>query len=119
MNKKQTDRRSDQKAAEQGSGKHNPSKPEYGRPMPESPDKGLGKPEGTPIDKPFPKPETRGGDKDFLEDERSDRQSGRPVQLEDDDRKTFPGQQSKPGQGGRPQEGSEGRKPLEGEPPKR
>jgi hypothetical protein len=124
MSKKQTDRRPDQKPAEQGFGQHDPSKPGQGGRMPEVPDKGLGKPEGSPIDKPFPKPETRVGDKDFLEGDRSDRQSGRPIQLEDDDRKTFPGQQPgrtdpKSGQGGRPQEGGEGRKALEGEPTKR
>jgi hypothetical protein len=124
MSKKQADRRPDQKPADQGSdSRYDPSKPEYGRKMPEVPED-KGRPEGGPIDKPFPKPETRGGDKDFLEGERSDRQSGRPIQLEEDDPKTLPGQRSgradsKPGQVGRPQEGSEGRKPLEGEPTKR
>jgi hypothetical protein len=121
MNKKQADRRPDEKPADQGPGKHDPSKPESGRRMPEvrEDDQELGKPGGHPIDKQIPKPGTRGGGgNDILDGDRSDRESGRPIQLEDDGGWSFPPGQpgqadSEPGGGGRPQEDREGRKPYE------
>ena len=71
MDKKQADRRPAEKPEEHGSGRR----------VPEAPDgnKGFGKPEGQPIDKPF------AGRKDILESDRSDRESGRPVQLDEED----------------------------------
>jgi hypothetical protein len=86
MGKKPNDRRPDEKPAGQASGKHEPRKPESGR-MPEDPqrDRGLGRPAGYPIDKERPTPEARGKGRDLLDSERSDRESGRPVQLEEDD----------------------------------
>jgi len=94
MHKKQVDRRPDGKPAEQGAGKYDPTRPAPDRKAPEVPEenKGFGKPEGHPIDKPTPKPGTRFGRKDIFEGERSDRESGRPVQLEveDDDDETSP-----------------------------
>ena len=89
--------------------------------MPEVPEggKGFGKPEGHPVDKQAPKPE-RGGGKDILDGDRSDRESGRPVQLEDDDDESVSSGQhgqadAEHGLGGRPQEGREDRKPYEAE----
>ena len=79
--------------------------------------KGFAKPEGDPIDKQMPKPGARSGGKDIFESERSDRESGRPVQLEDDDE---PEGDAEPGLGGgRPQEGYEDRKHSQAGPPKR
>lgn len=124
MNRKQADRRPDQKPDQQGQGKYDPGKPESGRRMPEVSEgsKGFGQPEGHPIGKPAPKPGTRVGRKDILDGDRSDRESGRPVQLEDDDHE---GQNFSAGQhaeadvqrglSGRPQEGREDRKPYEAE----
>jgi len=127
MNKKQADRRPDEKPAEQGSGKYDPSKPESGRRMPEVSEasKEFGEPKGHPIDKQAPKLGARGRDKDILDGERSDRESGRPVQLEDDDESEIvsPGQpdraDSEPGLGDYPQWGRENRKPREAEKTKR
>jgi hypothetical protein len=120
MNKKQADRRPDDKPAEQGQGKPVPE-----RRMPEVPEGGkrFGQPEGRPIDKQAPKPGMRSGGKDTLEGDRSDRESGRPVQLEDDDDKGQGVPSGQHGQadverglGGRPpQEGREDRKPYEAE----
>ena len=88
--------------------------------------KRFGQPEGHPIDKQAPKPGVRGGGKDILEGDRSDRESGRPVQLEDDDESqgVAPGRRGRTteaerGLGGRPQEGQEGRKPFETDKTKR
>ena len=111
MNKKQAD----------------PSKPESGRRMPDvsEANKEFGEPEGHAIDKQAPEPGARGGGKGILDGERSDRESGRPVQLEDDDESQIvsPGQpgraDSEPGLGGRPQGGRENRKPREAEKTKR
>ena len=115
MNKKQFDRRPDEKPAEQGTGtQHDPITRRPGE-----------HPEGHPIDEPTPKPGTRLGRKEILEGERSDRASGRPVQLEDDEeRQTVPPGQpgradSEPGLGGRPQEGRQDRRSREGEPTER
>jgi hypothetical protein len=131
MSKKQSDRRPDQKPAEGGPGNDDPKdlgKPEAGRRMPQVPEdrKGFRQPEGDPIDKQAPKPGTQSGGKDILDGGRSDRESGRPVQLEEDDdeRQPFPRRQpgradSEPGVGGRPQDGREGRRPGEVERTKR
>jgi hypothetical protein len=82
MDKKQDNRQRGEKPAEQGSGTYDPKPP---RKTPGAPDlKGFGKPEGQPIDKQMPNPETRAR-RDLLESERSDRESGRPVQLNDDE----------------------------------
>lgn len=127
MNKKQAGRRPEQNPAERGPGNYDPSKPESGRRTPKLSEdrKGFGKPEGHPIDKQAPNPGPEGGGKDILDGERSDRDSGRPVQLEDDDESQIvsPGQRgradSEPGLGGRPQGGRENRKPREAEKTKR
>ena len=76
MDKKQADRRPAEKPAEHGSGRRMPEAPEG--------NKGFGKPEGQPIDKPLPSPEAHRKE-DLLESERSDRESGRPVQLDEED----------------------------------
>jgi hypothetical protein len=127
MDKKQADRRPGEKPAEQGQGKYDPSKPESGRRMPEVREgsKKFGQSEDHPIDKQAPKPGTRSGGKDILDGDRSDRESGRPLQLEDDDEsQTFPPGQpgradAERGLGRRPQEGDEDRKPYEAEKTKR
>jgi hypothetical protein len=81
---KQGNRRPDEKPAKQGSGTYDPNRPERGRKSPWAPgDKGFGKPEGQPIDKQRPNPEMR-PKRDLLESDRSDRDSGRPVQLNDE-----------------------------------
>lgn len=103
MDEKQAHRRPDAKPAEQGKGRFETSKPEPGPRMPEFPEGGkrFGQPEGLPVDKPTidrqaPKPGARSGGKEILEGDRSDRESGRPIQLEDDsERESFP-----PGQRG-------------------
>ena len=78
MDKKQADRRPDEQSGAQGDRKT----ADPGRRMPE--DKGLGrKPEGQPIDKPLPQPGHERKDRGLGQDERSDRESGRPVQLEE------------------------------------
>jgi hypothetical protein len=81
-------------------------------------EKGYGRPEeqpeGSPLE-PMPKPGRRFGDKDILEGERSDRESGRPIQLEDDDteRRQEGRADAKPGLGDRQQEGREHRRTPE------
>jgi hypothetical protein len=104
MGKRQDGRRPVDKPAGQGSGPSRPDRPDRGG-------KGFGKPEGHPIDKQMPDPGTRAGGKDILESERSDRESGRPVQLDDDDEREVGsgGGDADPGLGGRPREGGEGR----------
>jgi hypothetical protein len=86
MNKKQADRRPDERPPEQSAARYDPSKPHPGR-LPEDPqeDREFHKPAGRPVDKPLPTPEARRRGKDGLEGERSDRESGRPVQLEEDE----------------------------------
>jgi hypothetical protein len=82
MSKKPVERRPDEKPTGPGTGSYTPGKPAPVR-MPEDQErKGFDKPEGRPIDKPFPTPRTDGKDKDAFGGERSDRESGRPVQLE-------------------------------------
>ena len=96
MDKKQGNRRPDEKPAEQGFGTWDPSRPEPGRNTPEArDDEGFGKPEGQPIDKQMPNPE-RPARRDLLESERSDRESGRPVQLDDEADEEDRGQEQKP-----------------------
>jgi hypothetical protein len=91
MRKEQLDRQPDERPAEQEVGRHDPNRPEPGRKAPDLPkkDKAYRKPgehpEGHPIDKTTPKPEPRFGDKEIFEGDRSDRASGRPVQLEDEE----------------------------------
>lgn len=122
MDKKQANRRPDEKPAEQGKGRFESSKPEGG--------KRLGQPEGLPVDKPTndkpaAKPGAWSGGKNILDGDRSDRDSGRPIQLEDDaERESFPAGQrgqadANRDQGGRPQEGTEDRKHHEAEKTKR
>jgi hypothetical protein len=117
MIKKQTERRPAEKPAERGPAKQDPTNPS-GR-VPETlQDRPLGKPEGHPLDKQVPPPGARSGGKDILDSERSDRDSGRPVQLEEgDERASFPPGLPKRGDSehGRPQEGREGGKPYEAE----
>jgi hypothetical protein len=65
-----------------------PTKPESGRRMPDAFEKEKTprpgeQPAGQPIDKRVPMPGA--GRKDIPEGERSDRESGRPLQLEEDD----------------------------------
>jgi hypothetical protein len=132
MDKKQAHRRPDEKPAEQGKGRFETRKPESEPRMPEFPEGGkrFGQPEGLPGDKPTidrqaPKPGARSGGTEILEGDRSDRDSGRPIQLEDDDeRESVPaGQRGQAdatrGQSGRPQEGTEDRKPYGAEKAKR
>ena len=111
MDKKQTDRRPDEKPATQNPGRPDVTKPDAARRPPgdSAERKGFPKPEGNPIDKQMPKPGGGSGGKDIFESERSDRESGRPVQLEDDNEP----------EGGRPQEGSEDRKHYQAGQPKR
>jgi hypothetical protein len=132
MDKKQANRRPDEKPAEQGKGRFETGKPEPGSRMPEFPEGGkrFGQPEGLPVDKPTndkqaAKPGAWSGGKNILDGDRSDRDSGRPIQLEDDaERESFPAGQrgqadAKRDQGGRPQEGTEDRKHHEAEKTKR
>jgi hypothetical protein len=101
MDKKLGNRRPGEKPAEQGSGTYAPNRPEPKRKTPEAPhDKGFGKPEGQPIDKQTPNPETRAR-RDILESERSDRESGRPVQLDDEAEEADRGQEQKPSPAGK------------------
>jgi hypothetical protein len=89
-----------------------PTKPEPGRKMPDALEKEKtprpGQPAGQPIDKPMPTPGA--GRKDILEGERSDRESGRPVQLENDRERKGPRRDADVG-GRRPDD----RKPPEGQ----
>jgi hypothetical protein len=81
MSKKPADRRPDQKPTGPGAGTYAPGNPERDR-MPDDVQERK-----RPIDKPLPKPGAggKGKGKDFFEGERSDRESGRPVQLEGDE----------------------------------
>jgi hypothetical protein len=121
MDKKQADRRPEEKAAGQGAGKYDPASPEPRRKVSQQ-DKQSGQPEAHPIDEQTPTPGMRGGSNDILDGERSDRESRRPIHLEDDgEGETMqPGRaDAEPGLGGRPQEGHERRRPHEVEPTKR
>jgi hypothetical protein len=112
MDEKPVNRRRDAKPAEQGAGRQrDPMKPKSRPKTSDAPERGHGRPEkqpeGFPIDKSTPKPGTRFGGKDILDGERSDRESGRPIQLEDDDpeRMQEGRADSEPGLSGRQQEG--------------
>jgi hypothetical protein len=96
MARKQVDRRPGEKPAKQNPAGPDGTKPDAVRRMAEGDEarKGLGKPEGTPMDRPLPKREGR----DLFDQDRSDRESGRPIQLEDDEAEPALG-------GGRGQEG--------------
>jgi hypothetical protein len=87
MPKKQVDRRPDENPAKQNPARPEVSKPDALRRMGEEPDvrKGFGKPEGVPIDKQMPKPGGRRDAQDIFDGDRSDRESGRPIQLDDDE----------------------------------
>jgi hypothetical protein len=108
MDKKQGNRRPGEKPAEQGFGTYDPNRPEPGRKTPGAPDdEGFGTPEGQPIDKQMPNPERRAR-RGILESERSDRESGRPVQLDgeaddfgDEAEKEDRGQEQKPSTAGK------------------
>jgi hypothetical protein len=113
MDKKPFDRRQGQGTQAPGQ----PTKPESGRKMPEAMEKEktprLGEqPAGPLVDKRMPMPGA--GRKDILEGERSDHESGRPVQLEEDDDST--GNRRDADVGGRRQHD---RKPAEGQTAKR
>ena len=86
MSKKPADRRPDENPTGPGAGAYAPGNPERDR-MPDDvrERKGFEKPAGRPIDKQLPTPGAGGKGKDFFEGERSDRESGRPVQLEGDE----------------------------------
>ena len=71
------------------------------------------KPEGNPIDKQMPRPGARQRGQGHLRDERSDRESGRPVQLEDDGSRAQAGRRSSPA--GRPQQEVRGPEAYEAE----
>ena len=119
MDKKQAGRRPAEKVAEHGPGKFDPNRPEPGR-RPEAPrEQGFGKPEGQPIDKQLPTPGMRAGRSDILESERSDRESGRPVQLEGEDDEREVTSDAKPGFGGGQYGGRADQKPYEADKPKR
>jgi len=70
-----------------GTGAGQPTKPEPGRKMPAPPEKHRPskreQPAGMPVDQPMPGTEHE----DILDSDRSDRESGRPVQLEEDKRR--------------------------------
>jgi hypothetical protein len=100
MARKQVDRRPGEKPGKQNPAGPDGAKPDAVRRMAEGGEarKGLGKPEGTPIDRPLPKRDAEREDRDLFDRDRSDRESGRPVQLEDDEAEPALG-------GGRGQEG--------------
>ena len=87
MARKQVDRRPDEKPAKQQPAGPDATKPDAARRMTEGGEfrKGLGKPGGTPIDRTLPKPGPGREDKNIFDQDRSDRESGRPSQLEDDE----------------------------------
>ena len=84
MAKKQADRRPDEKPA-----RPNPARPDVikdaDRAIAEGGEsrKGLGRPEGNASERPLPRPGR--DDKGIFDGDRSDRDSGRPIQLDDDD----------------------------------
>ncbi len=86
MSKKRVNRRPDEKLNGPGAGANAPDNAARDR-MPDDFEqrKGFEKPAaGDPTDKPLPTPGAGVKRKDFFEGERSDRESGRPVQLEGD-----------------------------------
>lgn len=88
MGKKRVDRRPDQRPTGPGAGT-DPGNPEAGRMLEELPGRrGFEKPAGRPIDKSLPTPGAGGRSQDIFEEGRSDRESGRPVQLEEDEERS-------------------------------
>ena len=123
MNKDQLDRQPDQRPTEHAGG-HEPKHPGQRDPNPSEKDtkgKAPRRPDDlgrTPPDK-MPAPEPGFGGKGMTDEgDRSDRASGRPVQLEGEEG-TPPGRtEPEPGRGGGPREARQDRKPT-GEPVKR
>jgi hypothetical protein len=86
MAKKPVDLRPDEKPTRPDGDSHQPDREPGRMPGDHQGSKGFEKPEGRPIDKPFPAPGAGGTRKDAFDGgERSDRESGRPVQLQDED----------------------------------
>jgi hypothetical protein len=89
MARKQVDRRPEEKPATQHPAGQDRTKPDAARRVADGGDrrKDFGKPQA-PIDRQLPKP---GGqeDKDIFDQDRSDRESGRPIQLEDETEPTL------------------------------
>jgi hypothetical protein len=87
MARKQVDRRPGEKPVKQSPAELDGAKPDAVRRMAEGGEarKGLGQPEGAPMDRPLPKRDSERDDRDLFDRDRSDRESGRPVQLEDDE----------------------------------
>jgi hypothetical protein len=115
MHRRHVDRRPAGEPVDPGAGKHDPNRPAPDRKAPEAP-------QGHPIDKPTPQPGAPFGGKNIFDDDRSDRESGRPVQLEDDDTDETiqPGRaDAGPGLGGRQEAGRKDRRSGEVEPTKR
>lgn len=125
MNKKQVDRRPGEKPADQGPDKRDPVEPEPGKWTPEG-SQGPGNRGDHPVDKQAPKPGARSGHKEILDADRSDRESGRPIQLADDEDRAGNDGASHPSSGqrgdqadtaralgGRSQERHEDRKPYD------
>jgi hypothetical protein len=84
MSKKQGDRRSDEKSAARPSGGAKAGA-RRSTPDPAASPQGAGNPDATLMDKASPKPGPRRDDQDIFDSDRSDRESGRPIQLEDED----------------------------------
>jgi hypothetical protein len=99
MARKQVDRRPDEKPAKQNPAGPDGTRPDAVRRVAEGGEarKGLGEPEGT-IDRPLPKRGAEREDGNLFDRDRSDRESGRPIQLEEDEAEPALG-------GGRGQEG--------------
>ena len=86
MSRKPVGRRPNEKPTAPGAGPNKPGNPEPGRMSGDLPGrKEFEKPAGRPLDKPFPAPGAGGKGEDLFDGERSDRESGRPVQLESDE----------------------------------
>jgi hypothetical protein len=116
-------RRRDEKPTGPDAGTYDPGNPEAGR-MPEDfpGRKGLERPAGGPIDKPLPTPGAGDRGRDIFDGERSDRESGRPVQLEgdeDDERSDRESQRPVQLEEDGQWKGRQGRSPREVEPTKR
>jgi len=127
MRKDQFDRQPDERSAEQGTGKRDHNRPEAERRAPDLPGKdkaqrGRGEhPAGHPIDKTAPTSDARFGRREsYEEDERSDRTSGRPVQLEHEKETPRPGQaDGELGLGGPQEGGRQDRRLAEDQPTRR
>jgi hypothetical protein len=86
MAREQVDRRPDEKPAKQNPAGPEGANPDAVRRMAEGGEarKGLGTPEGAPTDRSLPNRGSERADRDPFDRDRSDRESGRPVQLEDE-----------------------------------